>query len=379
MIQTPSLRIGIEEEYQIIDPETRNLRYILTRTAVAERPVLRGRETEAALSDELTATMIELAEPSCRTVGEARVALAHQRREVCALARGMGMLAAAAGTHPFASWQQAGVPPHGRYEGLVDDLREVAQRMLIFGMHVHIGVEDPAFAVDCVNVVRYMLPHLLTLSTSSPFWIGRDTGLMSYRSILHDNLPRSGIPHSFTSHLEYRNYIDLLLKTHCIRAENDIWWDVRPHPIYPSVEFRIFDMMPKLDDAVGIVAMVQAMVAWLFDLRSKNLSFRQYQRSLIDENKWRAERYGLNGKLIDFGKERQLPARAMLRELLRLIDPYVERLGTRKEIDHLYTIIERGTSADRQRRVYREHGGDANNETALRAVVDSVAAETMIC
>jgi carboxylate-amine ligase len=379
MPQTPSLRIGIEEEYQFVDPETRNLRFILTRTAKAERPVLRGRDTEAALSDALTATMMELAEPSCRDVAEARAALTHQRQEVCALARSMGLLAAASGTHPFASWQQAGVPLHSRYEGLVDDLREVAQRLLIFGMHVHIGVEDPAFAVDCMNVVRYMLPHLLTLSTSSPFWIGRDTGLKSYRSILHDNLPRSGIPHAFVSHLEYRNYVDLLLKTHCIRAENDIWWDVRPHHIYPSLEFRIFDMVPALDDAVGIVAAVQAIVAWMFDMRSKNLSFRQYQRSLVDENKWRAERYGLDGKLIDFGKEQQLSARILVRELLRLIDPFVERLGTRKEIDHLYTVVERGTSADRQRRVYREHGGDANNEAALRAVVDLVASETMIC
>lgn len=379
MSQPPSFHIGIEEEYQIIDPQTRNLRFIVTRAGRDEQPVLRGRSEDSALSPELTSMIQSLSKPACRTISEARVGLRAQREAICRLAQERNLLVAASGTHPFASWKQADVPTHGRYEALVADLQVVAQRLLIFGMHVHIGVEDRNFAIDCMNTVRYMLPHMFTLSTSSPFWAGRDTGLKSYRSILGDNLPRSGIPHFFSSYAEYRQYVDLLLKTNCIRNEGEIWWNVRPHPVYPSLEFRIFDMCPSLDDALGIAALVQAVVAWLYDLRQRNISFRLYPRSLIDENKWRAERYGLDGKLIDFGKEQQLPARTLLRELLRLVDPFVEELGSRQEINHLYTLIERGTSADRQRRVFRDNGGESNREAALRAVVDSVVRETMIC
>lgn len=378
MRQPPSLKIGIEEEYQIIDPETRELRFIVTRNK-AEQPVLRGHGGDSPLGPELTASMTELAAPNCQSVSQAHQALIRQRMAVCEAARERGLVVAASGTHPMAVWYQPDTPLPGRYEGLLDDLKVIAQRLLIFGMHIHIGAEDDDFRVDCMNVVRYMLPHLLTLSTSSPFWIGRNTGLKSYRSILHDNLPRSGVPHGFISFAEYRHYVDLLLKTHCIRDENEIYWDVRPHYLYPSLEFRVFDMCPLLEDAIGIVALAQAIVAWQYDLRQRNISFRRYPRSLIDENKWRAERYGLDGRLIDFGKEQQLSARSLLRELLRLVDPYVESLGSRSEIHHLYDLIERGTSADRQLRVYAQHGGDANREAALRAVVDSLVAETMVC
>jgi carboxylate-amine ligase len=379
MTHPPSLRLGIEEEYQIIDPESRNLRYIVTRTARNEQPVLRGFDGDTTLSADLTRAMMELAKPTSSSVAELKPALLEQRRAICALAEERGLLLAAAGTHPFASWKEPDMPQHGRYEGVLEEMRVVAKRLLIFGAHIHVAIEDPAVAIDVMNVVRYMLPHLLTLTTSSPFWAGRDTGLKSYRAILHENLPRSGIPHYFASPSEYRHYVDLLVKTHCIRSENDIWWDVRPHHEYPSLEFRLFDMMPVVEDVVGIAAVVQAVVAWLVDLRARNISFRTYPRSLIEENKWRAERYGLDGKLIDFGKEQQLSARTLVRELLRLIDPYVNQLGTRREVDHLYTVIERGTSADRQRRVFQQHGGKANSAAALRAVVDSVVAETMIC
>lgn len=379
MTPAPSLRLGIEEEYQIIDPQTRNLRYIVTRTARDEQPVLRGHDGDTPLNAELTNSMCELAKPHISHVHELKAALIEQRQAVCALADERGLLMAAAGTHPFASWKQPDMPLHGRYEGVMAEMRVVAKRLLIFGMHVHVAIEDPAVAIDVMNVARYMLPHLLTLTTSSPFWAGRDTGLKSYRAILHENLPRSGVPHFFASPTEYRHYVDLLLKTHCIRSENDIWWDVRPHHEYSSLEFRVFDMMPTVDDAVGVAAVVQALVAWLVDLRSHNISFRTYPRSLIEENKWRAERYGLDGKLIDFGKEQQLAARTLVRELLRLVDPYVNKLGAHREVDHLYTVIEQGTSADRQRRVYQQHGGNANREEALRAVVDSLVAETMIC
>ncbi len=379
MPQSPSLRLGIEEEYQIIDPETRNLRYIITRTAKNEQPVLRGHDGDTALSAHLTRLMTDLASPTAGSLAELKEALLEQRQAVCALAEERGLLLAAAGAHPFASWSQPNMPLHGRYEGVVEQMRVVAKRLLIFGAHIHVAVEEPTVAIDVMNVVRYMLPHLLTLSTSSPFWAGRDTGLKSYRAILHENLPRSGIPEYFASPSEYHHYVDLLIRTRCISGENDIWWDVRPHHQYPSLEFRLFDMMPVVEDVIGVVAAVQAVVAWLVDLRARNISFRLYPRSLIEENKWRAERYGLDGMMIDFGKERQLPARTLVRELLRVIAPYLDRLGSRREVDHLYTVIERGTSADRQRRVFLQHGGKANSEAALRAVVDSVVAETMIC
>lgn len=377
MAQPPSLRIGIEEEYQIVDPASRNLRFIVTRASGTELPIWRGREEDAPLSEELTESIGALASPSCAGIHEARGALTRQRRAICDLARDRGLLVAAAGTHPFASWQQPDVPLHGRYRALEPDLQVIAHRLLIFGMHVHIGVEDPEFAIDCMNVVRYVLPHLLTLSTSSPFWAGRFTGLKSYRSILHDNLPRSGIPQKFTSPEEYQRYVALLRKTNCILDEMEIWWDIRPHPTHASLEFRVFDMCPRLDDALGLVALVQAIVAWLYDLRRRNVSFRVYPLALIDENKWRAERYGIEGKLIDFGKEQQLPARGLLRELLRLVDPYVDALGSRQEINHLYGVIEHGTSAERQRGIYLAHGGNGNREAALRAVVDAIVAETM--
>lgn len=379
MSTAPSLNIGIEEEYQVIDPETRNLRFFITREIHSAQPVMQDHDQQARLGPELSAIMIDMATPVCTNIVEAREALTRQRQMVCEAARERGLLIAASGTHPFASWREPDTPLHGRYRGSVEDLQLVAQRMLTFGMHVHIGVEDRDFAIDGMNVVRYMLPHLLILASSSPFWMGRNTGLKSYRSILQDNLPRSGIPQDFGSYDEYRRYVDVLLRTKCIAGEHQIWWDVRPHYRYPTLEFRLFDMCPRLDDALGVVALVQAVVAWLHDLRRKNVSFRLYQRSLIDENKWRAERYGLDGMLIDFGKERQLPARRLLRELLRLVDPYLERLGSRREANHLYDMIENGTSSDRQIRVYQEHGGDGNVEEALRAVVDSVIQETMIC
>ncbi|MCB0199248.1 MAG: carboxylate-amine ligase [Anaerolineae bacterium] len=379
MINRPSLLIGVEEEYQIIDPQTRNLEYVITRSSQGEEPVLRGHDSEAPLNETLADLTRSLASPTLGTVAEVRDALLEQRITVCRIAQELGLTVAAAGAHPFASWRQAGVPMPGRFVGLHDELRGVAERLLVFGMHVHIGIEDRDFLIDCMNVARYVLPHILTLTTSSPFWMGRDTGLQSYRCVVQENLPRSGIPQRFASYAEFQHYVDVLTRTNCIRSVTDVWWDIRPHPIYPSLEIRILDMMPRVEDATAVIAVVQAVVAWLHDLRSKNISFRLYQTSLVAENKWRAERYGLNGKMIDFGKEEQLPARFLVRELLRLIDPYIDELGSRREINHVYTIVERGTSADRQRAVYRDHGGDANREEALRAVVDHLVEETMIC
>jgi carboxylate-amine ligase len=237
-------------------------------------------------------------------------------------------------------------------------------------MHVHIGIEDRNFAIDCMNVTRYLVPHILALTTSSPFWNGRNTGLKSYRSVLFSDLPRTGLPDYFRDWSAFESFVNSLANTRCIPDGSKIWWDVRPHFIYPTLEFRMSDAVTTIDEALAIAALLQAIIAWLWDLRQHNMTFRLYRRDLIEENRWRAIRYGIDGDMIDWGKGEALPTRWLIRELLRLVDPYVDQLGSRKYIEHIYTILEHGTSADRQLRVYQESGGD------LKAVVDHLIEET---
>ncbi|MFZ1268197.1 MAG: carboxylate-amine ligase [Anaerolineae bacterium] len=369
MVQQPSLNIGISEEYQIIDPETRELRSIISRVMDSERLILREQDAQGDVLVELPATL-EMGTPVCANIKEARQALVQQRRGVMKLAEKRGYVVALAGTHPITSWRTPGIPRPGHIEGLVSGRDMLAQRLLIFGTHVHIGIEDPELCIDVMNVIRYMVPHMLALSTSSPFWSGRNTGLKSYRNVLLENLPRSGIPHHFASWSEYRQYVDMLLATHCIDHERQIYWDLRPHWRLPTLQFRVFDACTTIDEALAVAALVQATVAWLVELRRHNMMFRDYTRSLVAENKWRAVRYGLDGKLVDFGKEQQFSAKQLVRELLRLVDPVVDELGSREELEFAYSIIEQGTSADRQLRIYEENNHD------LRAVVDYLIAET---
>jgi len=369
MFQQPSLNIGISEEYQIIDPETRELRSIISRVMDNERLILREQDPQGEVQVELPAAF-EMGTPVCANIKEARQALIQQRKGVMKLAHDRGYAVALAGTHPVTSWRKPGIPRPGHIEGLVSGRDMLAQRLLIFGTHVHIGIEDPELRIDVMNVIRYMVPHMLTLSTSSPFWSGRNTGLKSYRNVLLENLPRSGIPHHFASWSEYRQYVDMLLATHCIDHERQIYWDVRPHWRLSTLQFRVFDACTTINEALAIAALVQATVAWLVELRRHNMMFRDYTRSLVAENKWRAVRYGLEGKLVDFGKEQQLSAKQLVRELLRLVDPMVDELGSREELEFAYSIIEQGSSADRQLRVYEE------NDHNLQAVVDHLIAET---
>ena len=366
MIERPSLTIGIEEEYQIIDPETRELRAYITDLLEGDKLIMIERE----VMPELHQSMVELGTPVCQTVDQAREELVKQRRFIIDLANSQGVEIVAASTHPFSRWLDQPVTPYPRYLGVLEEMQMLARRLLIFGMHVHIGVEDRAFAIDTMNVVRYMLPHILTLSTSSPFWMGRRTGLKSYRANIFEDFPRSGIQDIYRTEADYDNLVQSLVNTGCIPDASKIWWDVRPHHKYPTLEFRVCDICTRLDEAIAIAALFQAIVLWLWKLRRRNITFRVYRRELIEENRWRAMRYGLDGKMIDFGKSAEVPTRQLIRELLNLVAEEFEELGTTQYVTTIESILMHGSSADRQLRVYDETNGD------LKAVVDHLIAET---
>lgn len=363
-MKAPSLTLGIEEEYQIIDPETRELRSYITEILSGDHLVL------GEVKPELHQSMVEIGTKVCTTPAEVRAELVRLRRHVMELAGKKGLVIAAAGTHPFSSWLTQEITPLERYMGVRQDLADLAQQLLIFGTHVHIGIEDRDFLIDAMNVARYFVPHVLTLSTSSPFWMGRETGLKSYRSIIFRNFPRTGIPPVLESGTAYAALVDTLVRTGCIPNASKIWWDVRPNHSYPTLEFRVCDVCTRVDEAVCVAAILQAIVAKLWKLRRDNMTFRVYPTALIEENKWRAVRYGLDGRLVDLGKDQELPARALVRELLEwFVDDVLDELGSRKEVEYAFTILEQGTSADRQIARFRETGD-------LKAVVDSLIAET---
>ena len=366
MTPRPTLTVGIEEEYQIVDPQTRELRSYITEFIDDVKPL----EMEYELKPELHQAMVEMGTPVCSNIEQVKEALVRQRRYICQLAQSKGVEIVAASTHPFSRWMDQPVTPYERYLGVLEEMQLLAQRLLIFGMHVHIGVEDRAFAVDAMNVVRYLLPHILALSTSSPFWMGRRTGLKSYRANIFEDFPRSGISDIYPTPADYDALIKTLVNTGCIPDASKIWWDVRPHHQYPTLEFRVCDICTRLEEAVAIAALFQAIVLWLWNLRRKNITFRVYRRELIEENRWRAARYGLDGKFIDFGKSIELPARQLIGELLELVAEEVDELGTSAYIDPIQSILAEGTSADRQLRIYEETDGD------LKAVVDHLIAET---
>ena len=364
-MKAPSLTLGIEEEYQIIDPQTRELRSYITEILEEGRLILREQ-----LKPELHQSIVEVGSNVCQTPAELRTELVRLRRAIMELAGKNGLKIAAAGTHPFSSWMKQDITPMERYAGVKQDMQELAQRLLIFGTHVHIGIEDREFLIDAMNVVRYLLPHMLCLASSSPFWMGRNTGLKSYRSIIFRNFPRSGIPRSFQSWSDFTYLVDTLVATKSIPDGSKIWWDVRPNWSYPTLEFRICDVCTRVEEAVCIAAIFQAIIAKLWKLRRDNLTFRVYPMDLIEENKWRAVRYGLDGKLIDFGKQQELPARELLTELIEwFISDVVDELGSRQEIEYAYRIMKEGSSADRQLATF-ERTGDFN------AVVDQLVAET---
>jgi carboxylate-amine ligase len=363
-MQAPSLTLGIEEEYQIIDPRTRELRSYITEILEGDHLVLEE------VKPELHQSMVEIGTKVCRTPAEARGELVRLRRTVMDLAARKDLRIVAAGTHPFSSWITQEITPLERYLGVKEDLADLAQQLLIFGTHVHIGIEDRDFLIDTMNVSRYLLPHVLCLSTSSPFWMGRNTGLKSYRSVVFKNFPRTGVPPVMDSYASYEGLLQSLIRTNSIPDGSKIWWDVRPHHKFPTLEFRVCDVCTRVDEAVCVAAILQAVVAKLWKLRRDNMTFRVYPHTLIEENKWRAARFGLDGKLIDFGKQVDLPARALIREMVEwFIDDVIDDLGSRKEVEYAFRILDEGTSADRQLATYRQTG-------SLEAVVDQLIRET---
>jgi glutamate---cysteine ligase / carboxylate-amine ligase len=364
-MKPPSLTIGIEEEYQIIDPSTRELRSYITQLLEHDKLFLREQ-----VKAELHQSMVEVGTEVCKTPAEARAELIRLRKHIIELAGHNGLVIAAAGTHPFSSWLKQEITPFERYLGVKQDMADLAQQLLIFGTHVHIGIEDREFLIDAMNVARYFVPHVLCLAASSPFWEGRKTGLQSYRSIIFRSFPRSGIPPVFGSWGELNHLVETLVKTRCIPDGTKLWWDIRPNWRYPTLEFRICDVCTRVDEAICIAAIFQAIIAKLWKLRRDNMTFRVYPTALIEENKWRAVRYGLGGRLLDLGKQEELPARALIRELIEwFIGDVLDDLGTRKEVEYAFRILDEGNSAERQERVFEKTGD-------LKAVVDHMVQET---
>src|SRR5438034_890350 len=361
---TEWLTIGIEEEFQIVD-ESGDLKAHIDTLMASAKPVL-GQE----LKPEFLQSFVEIGTKVCANVAEARQEIMRLRGQLHSLLAENGLRLASAGTHPFSHWKDQLRTEDERYRTLEEEMQDVIRELLIFGLHVHVGIPDPELRIEIMNEARYFLPHLLAISTSSPFWLTRITGLKSYRQIIWQRFPRTGIPPEFSSYDEYENFVELLVKTKCIDDGRKIWWDLRPHATFPTIEFRVCDAATRVDETLCIAALIQAICAKLLVLRARNQGFRRYAPSLIQENKWRAVRGGMDAKLIDFGKQTEVPMRELAVELLEFVDDVVDALGSRREVEYLQTIIREGTSADRQLRAFAASGH-------LHAVVDHIAEETI--
>jgi carboxylate-amine ligase len=356
--------IGVEEEFQIIDPESGELRSHVSQLIAASSP-----EVGEQIKPELHQSIVEMGTKICENVAELRPEIYRMRGELVNAADRAGSNVAAAGTHPFSSWIEQVISPGERYSNIVEELQQLARSLLIFGIHVHVAMPDRATTIAMMNQVRYFLPHLLALSTSSPFWMGRDTGLRSFRTTIFRRFPRTGVPDDFGSWSDYDEYVKLLTELHCIDNAKKIWWDVRPHPTFGTLEFRICDVPTRAEDSITLAALTQAIVVKLYRLYTKNMGYRQYHRALIEENKWRAVRWGIDGKLIDFGKRAEVPMRELALELLDFVDDVVDDLGSRKDVEGVLRILQDGTSAERQLKVFHE-------TQSLQAVVRHLVRET---
>jgi len=356
--------IGIEEEFQIIDPETRELRSHIQQILADGKIILKAR-----VKPEMHQSVVELDTEVCSDTAYARQQMIQRRSELATLAARNGLEIASAGTHPFSHWMDQLITFDERYVTIVKDMQQIARACLTFGLHVHVGIPDREEAIDIMNQARYFLPHIYALSVNSPFWLGQNTGLKAYRQMIFERFPRTGIPDAFESLSEYEDYLKLLVSTNCIDNAKKIWWDIRLHPFFDTIEFRICDAQSRVDDTIALAALMQAIVLKLHKLRRQNVTFRSYPRRLIDENRWRAARYGLDGKLIDFGRKCEMDERELLHEMLEFIAPEVDELGSHAEVAHIETIIREGTGADRQLMVW-ERTQD------MKAVVDQIAAET---
>jgi len=367
-MKAPSFTIGIEEEYQTVDPVTFDLRSHIATEIVHEGK----RRMNEKVKAEMHQSVVEVGTGVCQNIEEASLDLRDLRRQMIALTEESGLRLVAGATHPFADWRVQDIYPDARYLQVVEDMQIVARANLIFGLHVHVGIEDRETLIHLMNQLRYFLPHLLALSTNSPFWIGMNTGLKSYRCKVFDRFPRTNIPDTFTSWADFETFVTLLVKTNSIDNGKKIWWDIRPHPVFTTLEIRICDIPMRVDETLAIAALIQATAVKLYRLHERNQSWRTYSRALLMENKWRAARYGIDGSLIDFGQEREVDERALLLEYLDWVDDVLDELGSRDAVDHVRWILENGTGADRQLRAWQKAGRD------LQAVVDFMISETKV-
>jgi carboxylate-amine ligase len=372
-LSPPSLTLGVEEEYLLVDPESRDL--------VAEPPkgfMARCRKRLGKrVTHELLQAQVEVGTGVCGDVAQARQELAELRGTVAKTAGEFGMAMIAASTHPFANWRTQRRVDKERYVILSRDMQALAQRMVICGMHVHAGIGDDQLRIDLMNQATYFLPHLLALSTSSPFWMGQATGLKAYRPSVFGNLPRSGLPEHFASAEEWQHMLEQLAQTGLCDDPTKIWWDLRPSARFHTLELRICDVCTRLDDTIAIAALYQAILATLYRLRSQNQTWRRYRPTLVEENKWLAQRYGIHGELADFGALRRKPFAELAEELIALVEAEAERLGCLAEVHHIREILRRGTSADRQLQAYEEAlAAGASEQEAPTRVVDWLIHET---
>jgi carboxylate-amine ligase len=356
--------LGIEEEFAIIDPDTRELRSHIQEILEGGKIVLKEQ-----IKPEMHQSVVELGTEICDSIEHARTHVIHLRSKLAELAGKAGLKIASVGTHPFSHWRDQHITEGERYKQIIEDMQLLARANLIFGLHVHVGIPDREMAIHVMNQARYFLPHLYALSVNSPFWVGEDTGLKGYRLKVFERFPRTGIPDAFESLSEYEDYCKLLVKTGCIDNPKKIWWDIRLHPFFDTLEVRVCDAQTRVDDTVAIAALIQAVIAKLFKLLRQNITFRIYRRRLLDENRWRAARYGIDGKLIDFGKETEVEERRLLNELLEFVASEVDQFGTQREMAHIEQIMREGTGADRQLAVWQR-------TQDIKAVVDHIVSET---
>jgi glutamate---cysteine ligase / carboxylate-amine ligase len=370
----PDFTLGIEEEYFLVDRGTRDV--------VSDPPGAMLAECEALLagqvSPEFLRSQIEIGTRVCASLDEARADLRRLRATVAAVAARHGMAPVAAATHPFARWDAQRTSERSRYTSLKDDLQGVGRRLAICGLHVHIGIPDNELRIDLLNQASYFLPHLLALSTSSPFWRGENTGLKSYRIAVFDEMPRTGTPERFASWGEYRRHVDILVGAGLIEDATKLWWDLRPSERFPTLEMRITDSCTTLDDALSIAALFRCLLRLLWRLKRDNQRWRLYARMLIDENRWRAQRYGTDQGLVDFGKGAIVPYTDLLEEIIALVDQDARQFGCIEEVLHAREILARGTSAHRQLAIFDQALGEgASRAEALTAVADWLIAETV--
>ena len=356
--------LGIEEEFAIVDPTTGELRSHIQEILEDGKVTLKER-----VKPEMHQSVVELGTEICHDIKDARNHVVDLRSRLAALAARSGLRIASVGTHPISHWRDQSITEGERYKEIVKDMQLLARANLIFGLHVHVGIPDRETAIQVMNQARYFLPHLYALSVNSPFWVGHDTGLKGYRLKVFERFPRTGIPDAFESLSEYEDYLKLLVKTGCIDNAKKIWWDIRLHPFFDTLELRVFDAQSRVDDTLAIAALTQAIIARLFKLQRNNLSFRVYRRRLLDENRWRAARYGLEGKMIDFGRETEVETRSLIGEILEFVSAEADELGSRREMEHVERILREGTGADRQLAVFAR-----TNE--MKAVVQQIIGET---